>query len=336
MRQEINEIPEAVARLLDQSAADIAECGKALRERDPAFVATIARGSSDHACLFLKYAIELTSGHAVASLGPSVASVYGVTPRLAKAAVLGLSQSGRSPDLVSSLAAAHAAGALTVAVTNNAGSPLWQQAEHGIDMQAGPELAVAATKSFVCSAVAGLALLAQWQEDQALQSALAGLPDKLSEALALSWDPLGDALSDATSLYVLGRGPGVAMACEAALKFKETCGLHAEAYSAAEAMHGPLALAGRGLPVLIMASPDAAQQSIRQTAEAMSARGSDVFVTSGGIAGTTQLDRVETGATLTDALSLIVPFYGFVEAMSRQRGLDPDNPEALKKVTETM
>ena len=160
MRNEISETPDAVARLLENSRSVLAEAGRALAKADPAFVATIARGSSDHASLFLKYATELVAGRAVASLGPSLASIYGARLRLDHAAVFAVSQSGRSPDIVSMLETAARGGALTMTLTNAAGSPLWNAADIKIDIAAGPELAVAATKSYVSSAVAGLAVLA--------------------------------------------------------------------------------------------------------------------------------------------------------------------------------
>ena len=335
MRQEINEIPEAIARLLDISGPAIEQAGAALRKADPAFVATIARGSSDHASLFLKYAIELVSGRAVASLGPSLASIYGTKLSLKGSAVFAVSQSGRSPDIVAMLNAATAAGALTLTLTNAAGSPLWDAADLKLDIAAGPEIAVAATKSYVSSAVAGLAVLAAWSGDTALQDAVKALPSHLAKALELDWSAMLPVISKTESLYVLGRGPSLAIASEAALKFKETSDIHAEAYSSAEVMHGPVALVGRDFPVLVLAARDAAETSVVEAAEALAAKGSSVFVTSDLARKATRLPFTATGHPLTDALALIVPFYGFTEALSRLRGFNPDQPVALKKVTET-
>lgn len=335
MRREINEIPEAIARLLDVSGPAIEQAGAALRKADPAFVATIARGSSDHASLFLKYAIELVSGRAVASLGPSLASIYGTKLSLKGSAVFAVSQSGRSPDIVAMLNAAKAAGALTLTLTNAAGSPLWDAADIKLDIAAGPEIAVAATKSYVSSAVAGLAVLAAWSGDTVLQDAVKALPSHLARALELDWSAMMPVISRTESLYVLGRGPSLAIASEAALKFKETSDIHAEAYSSAEVMHGPVALVGRDFPVLVLAARDAAETSVVEAAEALAAKGSSVFVTSDLARKATRLPFAATGHPLTDALALIVPFYGFAEALSRLRGFNPDQPVALKKVTET-
>ncbi len=248
MMREINEIPDATARLLDASGTAIAAAGRDIRARDPRFLVTVARGSSDHVASFMKYAVELTAGIPVASVGPSVASIYGARLRLAGSACLAISQSGKSPDIVAMAEEAKRGGALTVALTNTADSPLARASDHAIDIAAGVEKSVAATKTFVNSAVAGLALLAHCIDDQALLAALAELPQHFRKAIDCDWMQLAGALDGANSLFILGRGPSFAIANEAALKFKETCGVHAEAYSAAEVMHGPLALVTPGFP----------------------------------------------------------------------------------------
>lgn len=335
MRQEIDEIPEAVARLLARSSASLANAGRALRDKDPAFLVTIARGSSDHAAQFIKYAIEQQAGRAVASIGPSLASIYGKSLKLDRAAAISVSQSGKSPDIVAMAESATQSGALTIALVNTLPSPLATASNHPIDISAGPELAVAATKSFVNSIVAGLAILAEWTEDSSLRIALATLPEKFRLATKLSWQELADELGEAESLYMLGRGPALAIASEAALKFKETSEMHAEAYSSAEVLHGPVALVDRRFPVITFAARDAAEQSVIATADGLASKGALAFITSSGAASARRLPFVDTGHPLTDALALIVPFYGFVEAWSRARGFNPDAPAALKKVTET-
>ncbi|WP_275787121.1 SIS domain-containing protein [Pararhizobium gei] len=335
MRREINEIPEAVARLLDRSGDAIRRTGGALREKNPAFLVTIARGSSDHAALFLKYAIELTTGRPVASLGPSLASIYGARMQLSSAASIAISQSGKSPDIVAMAAAATKAGAVTIALTNTLPSPISDASTHPLDIMAGPEIAVAATKSYVNSIVAGLAILAEWTGDAALQRAVADLPVQFSKAVELDWQILADQLGEAESLFVLGRGPALAIASEAALKFKETSGMHAEAYSAAEVLHGPVALVEKRFPVIGLAARDAAESSVTGILDDLSGKGALAFVTSDIARSATALPFVSTGHPITDALALILPFYGFVEAWSRSRGLNPDAPVALNKVTET-
>jgi glucosamine--fructose-6-phosphate aminotransferase (isomerizing) len=336
MRKEIDEIPEAAARLLDGSAAELAAAGRALREKDPAFLITIARGSSDHAATFIKYAVELTAGRPVASLGPSLASIYGAKLKLDGGAAIAISQSGKSPDIVAMTEAAAKAGAVTVALTNTLPSPIASASAHAININAGPELAVAATKSFVNSIVAGLALLSEWVGDEALKAAIRDLPGHFEKAVKLDWSALADELGDAESLYMLGRGPALAIASEAALKFKETSNMHAEAYSAAEVLHGPVALVEKRFPVVTFAARDAAEGSAVEIADSLSAKGALVFATSDKVKNTRRLPFVATGHPITDALTLILPFYGFVEAWSRAKGFNPDAPVALKKVTETL
>lgn len=335
MRREIEEIPQAAARLLDRSGQILSEAGRGIRERDPHFLVTVARGSSDHAATFIKYAVELTAGLAVASVGPSIASIYGARLKLGGSACLAISQSGKSPDIVAMAQAAKAGGALTIAVTNTADSPLARASDYAIDILAGPERSVAATKTFVNSAVAALALMAHCTDDTALLSALERLPEHFGKAISCDWMALADALEGQKSLFILGRGPSFAIASEAALKFKETCAMHAEAYSAAEVMHGPLALVGPGFPVLALAARDLSEPSVAEAADGLAAKGAAAFVTSQMAAAARHLPHAATGHPLTDALALIVSFYAFVEAFARHRGLDPDAPRNLRKVTET-
>lgn len=335
MRAEINEVPEAIARFLENSKTEVATAGAALKRANPAMIATIARGSSDHAAGFLKYAIELTAGIPVASLAPSVASIYQAKLKLGNAATISVSQSGESPDIIAITQMAQASGALTLTLTNKPQSPLATAVDQAIDIAAGPELSVAATKSYVNSIVAGLAVLAEWQDDIALRQALDALPEHAAAALSKDWGALTAALDGDNSLFVLGRGPTMAIASEVALKFKETCGLHAEAYSAAEVMHGPVAMVDKGFPVLTLAARDLAEDISVAAAEKLAKSGADAFVTSNGAASSKQLPFVATGHAITDALCLVLPFYSFVETYARHLGFNPDKPPRLRKVTET-
>jgi glucosamine--fructose-6-phosphate aminotransferase (isomerizing) len=336
MRQEIEEIPVAVRRLLDGGRDDFAAAGAALRARDPAAIVTIARGSSDHASAFIKYAIELLGGVPVASVGPSIVSIYGREMKLGRTASISISQSGKSPDIVAMTEAARRSGALTFALTNTAGSPLANAAEHTIALRSGEEKSVAATKTYVASIVAGLGIVGNWLEDKALLAALESLPELLDEAVGVDWSPLLGALDHHQSLYVLGRGPTLAIASEAALKFKETCGIHAEAYSAAEVLHGPARIVEGHFPVLVLAARDAAEASVAEVAERLANQGARTFITSVNATKAERLPFAASGHPITDALALIVTFYGFVEALSRRRGFNPDQPPHLKKVTETI
>ncbi len=336
MAREVAEIPEAARRFLTQSRETLARAAEAMRKADPDVVVTVARGSSDHAATYLKYAVELLAGVPVASVGPSVASIYRRPLRLGRAACIGISQSGQSPDIVEMMRAADQGGALTVAITNHEGSPMAVASAHCLALQAGAEQSVAATKTFVTSVLAGLALLAEWQEDEALRSAVARLPEVFAEALAMDWSPLAARLSRAQSLYVLGRGPAFAIANEAALKFKETCGLHAESFSAAEVLHGPSAIVQAQFPVLALGVEDAALPRLRETAERLAAQGADVFLTGADAAGATRLPSLPDLHPLCSPLVLSVSFYAFIEGLARRRGFDPDVPPHLRKVTETV
>ena len=335
MRREIEEIPAAVARFLQDGRDAYEAAGRALAKKDPAVIVTVARGSSDHAALFIKYAIELTTGVPVASLGPSLASIYEAPLSMSKAATICVSQSGKSPDIVALGRAARDGGALTLSLVNTIASPLADIADQPIDIAAGPEKAVAATKSYVNSIVAGLAVLAEWSGDAALKAALARLPEDFEKALSCDWSALMGPMKTAQSLYVLGRGPSFAIASEASLKCKETCELHAEAYSSAEVMHGPVSLVEARFPVIAFAARDKAEVSIAGTASGLAAKGAAVFLSSDKGEGAIPLPFVATGHPLTDALALIVPYYSFIEQLSRARGFNPDSPVALNKVTET-
>ncbi len=335
MYNEITQIPDAIARFLDHAGPQLKEGGAALRAKNPALIATIARGSSDHAAAFLKYAIEISASVPVASLPPSVASIYGAPLQMNDAATISISQSGASPDIVAMTKTAKQGGALTFTLSNKPNSPLAKIAANGIDIAAGPELSVAATKSFVCSVVAGLALLAEWQNDNLLRQSLARLPEQAEKALKCDWSELTPALDRDGSLFVLGRGPAMAIASEVALKFKETCGLHAEAYSSAEVMHGPVALVEEGFPVLALCARDLAEISCVDVAEKLALNGAEVFLTAKGASASKKLDFAATGHPLSDALCLIIPFYVFVEAYARHLGGDPDQPPRLHKVTKT-
>lgn len=336
MKREIGEIPGVTARLLSEGRPAIVAAAKALKSADPRLVATIARGSSDHAATYFKYGCELTLGLPVASIGPSIASIYGVDLKLDRAGAIAISQSGKSPDIVALLESAKRAGAATIAVTNTVDSPLAEAAGAVIDILAGVEQSVAATKTFVTSVVAGLGIIAEVSGDADLLKALDTLPDALEAALDCDWSPLVEALDGHNSLYVLGRGPGAAIASEAALKFKETSGLHAEAYSTAEVLHGPAAIVQKGFPVLALCVEDKARASILETCARLAGQGGAVFVTDPNPGAGTALPVARTGHPLTDPVALVVSFYGFIEALARHRGFNPDTPPHLRKVTATL
>lgn len=335
MRREVLEIPDAVERLLTEGVPDITAAADTLRKAYPAFLATVARGSSDHVATYLKYASELLLGVPVASIGPSIASIYNAPLKLRGAGCISISQSGQSPDIVAMAASATKQGALTLALTNDAASPLAAASQHTVNIHAGPELSVAATKTFVNSAVAALLLLARWKGDADLTAAIHALPAQLAEASQTHWPNLRKALNGQSSIFTLGRGPSWAMSNEAALKFKETCQIHAESYSSAEVLHGPVSIVGSGFPVLGLTANDAAETALVEVADSIAAKGAQVFVTSDKCRNAQRLDHVRTNHPLTDPISLITSFYAMVERLATSRGINPDAPRHLKKVTET-
>ena len=336
MRQEVLEIPSAVDRLLTNGATDIKRAAGALCERNPSFMISVARGSSDHVATYFKYASELLMGVPVASVGPSVASVYRRELNLAGSACISVSQSGKSPDIVEMARMAQASGSLSFAMTNDATSPLARVSDHTLNLHAGPELSVAATKTFVTSAVSAIWLLAEWSGDEDLKVAIKGLPRALESAVKEDWREVSAAFGNRSSLYCLGRGPAYAISNEAALKFKETCQLHAESYSSAEVLHGPVSIVDTGFPVIALAANDAAEEVLVQVADEIAAKGASVFVTSDKAKTATSLPVVRTGHPLTDPNALIASFYSMVETIAVSRGINPDAPRHLNKVTETV
>ena len=226
---------------------------------------------------------------------------------------------------------------MTVALVNDASSPLAALCDTVLPLHAGPELSVAATKSFIAALAAILQLAAHWRRDGALHESLTQLPGQLESALRRDWSAGVPILAGAKDLYVVGRGPGFAIAQEAALKLKEASGLHAEALSAAELMHGPLALAGAEFPVLVFCPADEARAGILEFVHGLHERRVPVIVAGPravhGILTLPAGDGLDPHAA---PLALIQSFYPLVDAIARARGRDPDNPPHLKKVTETV
>jgi glucosamine--fructose-6-phosphate aminotransferase (isomerizing) len=244
---------------------------------------------------------------------------------------IAISQSGRSPDLLKTVAAYRAGGAFVVAFVNDAGSPLAALADETLPLQAGAERSVAATKSFIAS-LAGLAgLAAAWTQDAMLARDLDALPAALRRAATLDWSAALPGLTRAHNLFVIGRGYSLAIAQEAALKLKETCGLHAEAVSAAEVRHGPMAIVGAGFPVIAFATADAAGDDVRAIAAEFRQRGAELWG-AGTVGG---LPTIDAHAAL-GSIAMIQSFYPFADALSRARGFDPDSPPHLQKVTRTL
>ena len=335
MFQEAQEAPAKVAAQLERDAASVAAIAETLRRFQPRAVLTCARGSSDHAATFARYLIETSLGLVTSSASPSVSSVYGARQDLRQCLFLVISQSGKSPDLLAATEAAKASGALVLALVNAEDSPLAALADHVVALRAGEEQSVAATKSYICALSAVVHLVAHWTGDAALLQALSELPGQLRAAWALDWRPMVEALTPARNLFVLGRGLGLGVAQEAALKFKETCGLHAEAFSSAEVRHGPMALLQKGLPALLFAQDDETRDGLEVLATELAAGGVTVLSAGADAAGSIRLPTLAAPAAITPLL-LAQSFYRAAATLAVARGFDPDRPPRLKKVTETL
>ncbi len=309
--------------------------GERLRRHRPYAVVTCARGSSDHAATFAKYLLETRVGILTSSAAPSVSSVYSAKADLRGTVMLAISQSGASPDLLATVASAKAAGATILAMVNVETSPLAQAADYTIPLCAGREQSVAATKSYIAALAAICHLVALWSEDQALLDALRNAPAALERAWKLDWQPAVAPLAAARDLYVVGRGLGLGIAQEAALKLKETCGLHAEALSAAELRHGPLALVNPGFPVLVFAQHDETHGGVESLAAELAQRGAQIML-AGAQAPQSLLLPAETAHPAIEGMLMVQSFYRLVNALSLARGYDPDHPPHLRKVTETV
>ncbi len=336
MRREALYAPQAVSQLLQHDGQAYAELGAELRRQPPTAVVTIARGSSDHAAHFMGYLMMARLGRLVTSLPMSLITLYQTRLHIDGLMSVAFSQSGQSPDLIAPTRFIREGGARTLAFVNEVPSPLATAAQWVFPLHAGKELSVAATKSYIAQLVAGARLTATWQDDKTLQTALERLPDALHAAAQLSWQPAVDVLCKADKLFVIGRGTGLAIAMEAALKFKETCAIQAEAFSGAEVKHGPMALVEKGFPMLVFAPRGPAQASLLTLAEEMRLRGGRVLLAAPAGTPGAELPLVSTAHEDLDPIAIIQSFYLMVEGLAQTRGFNPDVPRHLAKVTQTV
>jgi glutamine---fructose-6-phosphate transaminase (isomerizing) len=336
MIREIAETGEALARQWAANAEATKRYAADIRARDPRLVVTIARGSSDHCALYLKYLTEILIGIPCASIGPSIASLYHANLKLDGALALAISQSGRSPDIVAMQDAAKRAGAMTLALVNDVASPLATNADCLLPLHAGPEKSVAATKSMIATLFAGVSLISEWRRDAALAAALAKLPALLSAQAAPPPSALVERIAATKSAFVLGRGATFAIAAEAALKLKETCAIHAEAFSSAEVLHGPAGIIGPGFLVIAFLPQDEARAGMEDTLGRLVAMGAETIVVDAlDRDGPTALAAARADHPQLAPIAMIHRFYRVAEACARRLGRDPDNPPHLRKVTET-
>lgn len=345
MEIEARQAPQIVAKQLQENGHVLRELGAQLRKKPPRFAVTIGRGSSDHACTFAKYLLETYFGLVTASAPPSVLTLYGSELQVKDALVIGISQSGMSPDICDLMQSARKDGAITLAIVNNVNSPLAKAAEFVAPMLAGEEKAVAATKSYIASLVTLVQLTAFWSQDEKILKALELLPERLNMALDLDWSQAIPRLKTINDTLVLARGFGYPIAQEAALKFKETASLHAEAFSGAEVLHGPFALIKKAHPYLLFTQGDNALEGMLHLAKRIKDLGGEPIVAiSPGQTDENYLNEISSLILplpkalhpICDPLMVIQAFYLMIAKLAVERGFDPDNPDNLKKITETI
>jgi glucosamine--fructose-6-phosphate aminotransferase (isomerizing) len=330
---EAAEAPAMLQRQVQALERPLAGLIAVLRSRSPRLVVTCARGSSAHAATYGKHLFERHLGIPVCSSAPNIASIYRQPLHLKDQLFVSVSQSGRSPDIIATAAMARESGAITVALVNDLGSPLAQTCEFVLPMAAGPESSIAASKSFIASLAALLQLTALWTEDAAMMRGVGRLPERLAAAIELDWSASISSLSKARSVITIGRGPTLAVAREAALKLKEVCNLHAEAFSSAEFQHGPIALVEQDYPVLLFAPTDQAAEGFEALSADLQRKGACVFSTQRQ--GRAVLPTLNPDHPDADAICLIQTFYQLLQQVAERRGSNVDRPRHLQKVTST-
>jgi glutamine---fructose-6-phosphate transaminase (isomerizing) len=332
MAQEIREIPSMAERLLgaDDLVAGIAN---RIRQADPRVVVISGRGSSGNAGTLLRYLFEAQAGLLVSTSAPSVMTTYGRSIDMRKAVFIVISQSGRSPDLVTGALSARENGALTIAIVNDLSSPLALACELTLPIGAGVERSVAATKSVVLSMMAAAQLVASLTSNDGLIEKIKRLPQRFSHAVTCDWSVWSSSLATARAAFVIGRGFGLGSAREIGLKVAETMRLPMLSYSAAEVRHGPLSCATAETPLLVLRQNDGSSAMVDALIADLRARNLNVFSV-GGSGGT--LPWIGNDDPVCDAITMLLPAYATVERAARDRGFDPDNPPNLTKITETM
>ncbi|MFN0058845.1 MAG: SIS domain-containing protein [Planctomycetota bacterium] len=340
LRAEILSQPHVLAEQLERTLPQVRRIASELRRATFDFVFLVARGSSDNAGLYAKYLWGAHNGLPVALAAPSLFTHYQRPPRVARALVVGISQSGQSPDLVHVMTQCRAQGAVTVAIVNDAGSPLAHAAQHVIELGVGAELAVAASKTYTAQLFAVAMLSVAFEGAATRERELNQVPGFVEQTIAL--EPL---LAQAAERYraieqcvVLGRGFNFASAYEWSLKLKELCYVLAAAYSAADFLHGPIAVVARGFPIFAVVPDGAVRRELvdlltrlrdEQFAELVVVSNDDAALA----LGHTQIPLPVALPEWLSPIVSIVPAQLFTYYLARAKGLDPDQPRGLEKVT---
>ncbi len=327
MQKEAKEAPARIAEQLINNKINIVKIAEKIVAYEPSSVMFVGRGSSDHAGTFAKYLIEIEVGIPTFGAAPSIATVYGRTLKLNKTLVIIISQSGRSPDILEQTRKAKLSGALCLALVNDENSPLAEIVDFVIPLAVGVESSVAATKSYLATLSALLQLVAYWKKDKNLIDALESIPKALEKAIEQETQLVFNDLDKVKNLVVLGRGLGYAVGMEIALKLKEVCAIHAECFSSAEFLHGPVTLVNDEFKVINVEVNDESLATHLTQIKEISKRGAII------------VNLFQGNKRLNPRIAPLVilqRFYLDIETIAVARGLNPDLPKGLKKVTKTI
>jgi glucosamine--fructose-6-phosphate aminotransferase (isomerizing) len=341
LESELREQPSALATLLEREAGHARDVAEAFRRDDIRYVLIASRGSSSNAARYAQYLLGRANRVPVMFATPSLYTIYEQPPRLDGAIVIGISQSGASPDVASVLAEGRRQGRPTIALTNDSGSPLAQQADHVLPLNAGDERAVAATKTYLNSVGAIALLFAAISQDAVALRELQEMPEILERQIALSLETLPplDEYRDAVGATVVARGVNYGTAFEIALKIRELSGLVVEAYSPADLMHGPIAAIQPGWPVVVVAPTGPARPSVEELSVPLKERGARVIAVSDVEAvlrrAHTKLPLVPRVPEWLSPMTAVIPGQVTAMRLAQLRGLDIDSPTGLRKVTLT-
>ncbi|GAB4542953.1 MAG: SIS domain-containing protein [Anaerolineae bacterium] len=341
LESEILEQPQVLQRLLEEERSNIEQVARAIRERMPQFILLAARGSSDNAARYGQYLFGAANGLPVALATPSLLTLYRQPPQMKQALVLGISQSGQSPDIVSVLEEGRRQGALTVAITNDPRSSLAETAGHTIRLLTGPEQSVAATKTYTASLMALAMLSTALAGDTGQFQTLQTLPGLASDVLSSMPDIIDAAgrYRYAEACVVVSRGYNYATAYEIALKLKELTYILAEPYSSADFLHGPLALVERGFPVLAIVPEGKVASELMDLLQQLEEHGAELVVISSleeALAMAQTPLRFPAGVPeWLSPLVAVIPGQIFALGVTLAKRFDPDHPRGLRKVTLT-
>ncbi len=339
-QEEIYAQPDILTKILQDG--QLQSVGEQLRERSLRLILTLARGSSDNAVTFFSYLAGQYLGVPVASLPPSLFSVYASSMVLQDALAIAVSQSGESSDVIEGLKSLRQSGAVSISVSNQADSRLGRVADYSLEQHAGAERAVAASKTFSSQMMVLAVLVAHWSQNKALWQALEQVPDRMQAILAQpeAIEKVALRLTHAESLYILGRGLSYGPALELALKLKETSYVHAQAYSSAEFQHGPIAAVDAHHPIILLGTADATLESNRQVAQRLVAVAADLTVVSSAL-DLLQLSKSFIAlpgglSPVTEAFLQVLVGQLLALHLTLSKGLNPDAPRHLTKITKTM